>query len=40
MGMIYDLCIERANDREDYPIKADQSNIYAFFGGGDNGGAD
>lgn len=39
MGMVYDLCIEKANDREDYPVKAEQSDIYAFFGGDDGGGA-
>lgn len=34
MGMIYDMLTERANDREDYPIRATQADIYAFFGGG------
>lgn len=34
MGMIYDMLIEKANDRENYPIKATQDDIYAFFGRG------
>ena len=34
MGMVYDMYIEKANDMEDYPIKATQQDIYAFFGGG------
>lgn len=32
MGMVYDMYTEKANDQEQYPIKADQSDIYAFFG--------
>lgn len=32
MGMVYDMLIERANDREKYPDKATQEDIYAFFG--------
>ena len=32
MGMVYDMCTEKANDQEQYPIKADQNDIYAFFG--------
>lgn len=31
MGMVYDLLIEQANDRENYPIKATQDDINAFF---------
>lgn len=34
MGMVYDLMIEEANDREKYPFKATQEDIEAFFGGG------
>ena len=34
MGMVYDLMIEEANDREKYPFKATQKDIEAFFGGG------
>lgn len=34
MGMVYDMGIEQANDRERYPVKATQADIYAFFGGG------
>lgn len=34
MGMIYDMLTERANDRENYPIRATQADIDAFFGGG------
>lgn len=36
-GMVYDMLIEQANDREDYPLKATQADIYAFFGGGNRG---
>lgn len=32
MGMVYDMLTEEANDREDYPIKATQEDIEAFFG--------
>lgn len=32
MGMVYDMLTEEANDREEYPIKATQSDIKAFFG--------
>ena len=32
MGMVYDMIIEMANDREEYPIKATQEDIQAFFG--------
>jgi len=28
------MLIEKANDREQYPIKATQDDIYAFFGRG------
>lgn len=34
MGMVYDLMIEEANDREKYPYKATQADIEKFFGGG------
>lgn len=34
MGMVYDMLTERANDREDYPIRATQADIEAYFGGG------
>lgn len=37
MGMVYDLGIEKANDQEEYPIKATQEDIYEFFGGKDGG---
>ena len=32
MGMVYDMLIESANDREQYNIKATQEDIYAMFG--------
>lgn len=32
MGMVFDMLTEEANDREDYPVKADQDDIKAFFG--------
>lgn len=31
MGMVYDLCTEQANDRHQYPYKATQADIDAFF---------
>lgn len=31
MGMVYDMCTERANDRVEYPYKATQADIDAFF---------
>ena len=34
MGMVYDMLIERSNDQENYPIKATQADIIAFFGEG------
>lgn len=34
VGMIYDMLIEQANDREEYPYKATQADIEAFFGKG------
>ncbi len=34
MGMIYDMCTEKENDQEQYPIKATQEDIVAFFGEG------
>ena len=33
MGMVYDMIIEQANDREEYNYKATQEDIAAFFGG-------
>lgn len=33
MGMVYDMLIEEANDREEYPIEATQADIDSFFGG-------
>lgn len=32
IGMIYDMLTEKANDREQYPYKATQEDIEAFFG--------
>lgn len=32
MGMVYDMLIERDNDREKYNYKATQADIEAFFG--------
>ena len=32
IGMVYDMYTEKANDREEYPYKATQSDIEAFFG--------
>ena len=32
VGMVYDMLIEQANDNEQYPYKATQDDIYAFFG--------
>lgn len=34
MGMVYDMLIEQENDKEEYPYKATQEDIYAFFGKG------
>ena len=34
MGMVYDMYTEKANDGEQYPYKATQDDIYAFFGKG------
>lgn len=34
VGMVYDMLIERENDSMDYPYKATQEDIYAFFGRG------
>ena len=33
MGMIYDMLIEQANDREEYPIKATKADYKRMFGG-------
>lgn len=32
MGAVYDMYTELSNDKENYPYKADQSDIEAFFG--------
>lgn len=32
MGDVYDMLTEQANDQEEYPIKATQEDISAFFG--------
>lgn len=32
IGMVYDLLAEQANDQEQYPYKATQEDINAFFG--------
>lgn len=34
VGMIYDMITERMNDKEEYPYKATQDDIEAFFGKG------
>lgn len=31
MGMVYDMLTEKANDKEEYPFKATQEDIDAFF---------
>ncbi len=33
MGMVYDLAIDKANDSEEYPVKATAADIKSFFGG-------
>ena len=35
MGMVYDLLCEKDNDTFEYPIRATQEHIDAFFGGGE-----
>lgn len=32
LGMVYDMLTERANDREEYPYKADADDIKNYFG--------
>lgn len=32
MGDVYDMCVEEANDQEEYPIKGTQEDIKSFFG--------
>ena len=32
MGDVYDMCIEKMNDQEEYPKKATQEDISNFFG--------
>lgn len=34
IGMVTDMLIEKSNDTADYPYKATQSDIDAFFGEG------
>ena len=34
VGMVYDLLTEKINDSEEYPYKATQEDIEAFFGKG------
>lgn len=33
MGMVYDMLTEKANDKEEYPIKAKPGTMAAFFRG-------
>lgn len=33
IGMVYDMCIEKANDHEQYDVIATQADINNFFGG-------
>lgn len=33
IGMVYDLCIEKANDQEEYPIKGTKEDLNRLFGG-------
>ena len=41
MGMVYDMLIEQANDREKYPIKGRTGTLKDFLkGGGDYGRQD
>jgi len=32
MGMVYDMLAEKANDSEEYPIRATREDIASFFG--------
>lgn len=32
MGMVFDMYTEKANDAEDYPVKATQEDISRIFG--------
>lgn len=34
LGMVYDMLTEKVNDKEEYPDKATQEDIEAFFGKG------
>ena len=34
MGMVYDMLIEKMNDREKYPIKARPGSLAGFLKGG------
>lgn len=38
--MVYDMCIEKQNDNEKYPIKAKAGTMAAFFRGDINYGTD
>lgn len=40
IGMVYDMCIEKQNDNEKYPIKAKAGTMAAFFRGDINYGTD
>lgn len=33
IGMIYDMCIEKGNDNEKYPIKAEKGTLASFLRG-------
>lgn len=33
VGMVYDLCIEKANDQEDYPYIGTTEDLNRLFGG-------
>lgn len=33
IGMVYDLCIEKANDQEEYPVQGTKEDLKRFFGG-------
>lgn len=33
IGMVYDLCIEKTNDQEEYPYIGTQDDLNRLFGG-------
>lgn len=33
MGMVFDLCTEKGNDKYEYPYKATNEDVKSFFGG-------